>query len=101
MNKQPRLGQKVFLVFDDFIVKDTVVMKGKDSFAVNMTFSNLTDDPYRMPIDYDDYGIVWFTKLKDAKESITLDENEIIIRIDDDYWEVWKDIAKEINNDRC
>jgi len=75
--KKPQLGQKVF-VFDydlECLYRDKVVMKGLDSFAVSMAFSESYDpDDYgekptfERPIRYDNYGNVWFTALNDAKE---------------------------------
>lgn len=88
MNKQPRLGQIIYIADANFILKDKVIMKGKTSFAITGSFNTTFQEYYRRPIEYDDYGVIWFTKLKDAKESIDLDEDEIIMKIDDDYWEV-------------
>jgi len=86
---RPKLGQNIYIVFtSDSITLDKVVMKGKDDFAVSMTFNELFNDAYRKPIRYDEYGVLWFTSLTAAKKAIGIGKNEQIVKYSDDYWEV-------------
>ena len=86
--KIPRLGQKVYISYDDFIVLEKVEMKGKENFATRLTFDDLMIEKCRQPIYYEDYGTKWFTSLSEAKKSIELNEDECIVKCSDHYWEI-------------
>ena len=86
--KIPRLGQKVYLVYDDSIVLEKVEMKGKDGFATPSAFDDSIIEECRQPIYYEDYGTRWFTSLSEAKKSIKLNEDERIVKCSNTYWRV-------------
>ena len=86
--KIPRLGQKVYISYDDFIVLEKVEMKGKESFATRLAFDNLLVEKCRQPIYYEEYGTKWFTSLAEAKKSLYLDKEQRVVKCYDNYWEV-------------
>lgn len=88
--KKPRLNQRVFIVRDYSITAEHVVMKGTDSFAVEDTFDDMIMECYRQPIRYDEFGEIWFTKLCEAKQCLSLDlcPDQKIAKTEKDYWEV-------------
>lgn len=68
---KPKIGQKVYCIMDDDILADKVGYIGKESFIID-DFSEFNRfDSFEW--FYEDYGFKWFTKLKDAKESILKD----------------------------
>lgn len=65
---KPKLGRKVYCIYGDGILVDTVGYLGKDSFILN-SFGLATEcDSWEW--DYDDYDVQWFTNLKKAKEKL-------------------------------
>jgi len=89
MKKIPRLGQKVYLFFNDCVSLEPVYMKGKESFACKIAFDFHYMDGYRMPFFYDDYGRTWFTSFSELKKTV-LEPDEELIKIHEDYWEINK-----------
>ena len=87
MKKIPRIGQKVYLFFNDCVSLESVYMKGKESFACNSAFNYLYIDEYRVPFLYDEYGKTWFTSLSDLKKAV-LEPNEKLVKIHENYWEI-------------
>lgn len=68
---KPKLGQKVYCIMYDDILADKVGYLGKESFIID-DFSEFNKFE-SFEWFYNDYGFKWFTKLKDAKESILKD----------------------------
>lgn len=91
MKKIPRIGQKVYLFFNNCVSLEYVYMKGKESFACDSAFSSLYIDGYRVPHFYDEYGKTWFTSLSDLKKAV-LEPNEKLVKMHDNYWEITEEI---------
>lgn len=68
---KPKIGQKVYCIMDDDILADKVGYIGKESFIIDDFSEFNAFDSFEW--FYEDYGFKWFTKLKDAKESILKD----------------------------
>lgn len=65
---KPRLGRKVYCIYGDGILVDTVRFIGKDSFIID-SFGEETE-PDSWEWDYDLYGEKWFTSLSKAKNKL-------------------------------
>lgn len=65
---KPRLGRKVYCIYGDGILVDTVGFIGKDSFIID-SFGEETE-PDSWEWDYDSYGESWFTSLSKAKNKL-------------------------------
>jgi hypothetical protein len=82
----PKLGQKVYCVYnDDCILVETVGFIGKYSFIIE----NFADDVNFDSLEwfYEDYNDLWFTDLSKAKK-----------RLREIYYERYKTKAKKITN---
>ena len=86
----PAIGQKVYIVYTDFMVCEEVEMKGKEEFATPRCFSDLYVPFCRQPLRYDEYGITWFTDYEQAYDTLAADlhKGEYIKKFDDNYWEI-------------
>lgn len=78
---KPRLGRKVYCIYGDGILVDTVRFIGKDSFIID-SFGEETE-PDSWEWNYDLYGENWFTSLSKAK-------NKLIDNCKDKYEEKFK-----------
>lgn len=83
---KPKLGQKVYILYESFLLCETVEMLGKDSFATPNMFSSITRDEYRLPIRFDEYDETWFKSLADAKTY--LEGYAKLVKISDDTWQI-------------
>ena len=65
---KPKIGRKVYCIYDDGILVDTVGFLGKDSFIID-SFGTATE-PDSWEWDYDMYDKEWFTNLSKAKKKL-------------------------------
>lgn len=65
---QPKIGKIIYITYDQDIYKLKVYMKGTESFIAKEIMFTVNDTYYERL--YSDYNRVWFTSLKDAKQSI-------------------------------
>lgn len=65
---KPRLGRKVYCIYGDGILVDTVGFIGKDSFIID-SFGEETE-PDSWEWQYDMYDNEWFTNLSEAKKKL-------------------------------
>lgn len=65
---KPKLGRKVYCIYGDGILVDTVRFIGKDSFIID-SFGEETE-PDSWEWQYDMYDNEWFTSLSKAKEKL-------------------------------
>ena len=65
---KPRLGRKVYCIYGDGILVDTVRFIGKDSFIID-SFGEETE-PDSWEWQYDMYDNEWFTSLSKAKKKL-------------------------------
>lgn len=65
---KPRLGRKVYCIYGDGILVDTVGFIGKDSFIID-SFGEETE-PDSWEWQYDMYDNEWFTSLSKAKKKL-------------------------------
>ena len=84
---KPTLGQKVYILYETFMVCETVEMLGKDSFATPMMFSSIIREEYRLPIEFNEYGKSWFNSLADAKKYLE-SYDEVAVKRAENYWEI-------------
>lgn len=88
--KKPRIGQKVYCIYEDSILAQEVFMIGKDSFLL-YPYGTLEDS---WEWGYEDYEETWFTSLSRAKkrllETVYQEEGEklYVEKLSDDYYEV-------------
>ena len=70
MFKKPKLGQRVFCIYQsEGILADNVMYLGKDSFIIDRLHDNrMKSDTWEWT--YDTYGELWFTTLKEVKEAV-------------------------------
>jgi hypothetical protein len=87
---KPKLGRKVYCIYETGIMVDCVGYVGKDSFIVESY--GLSTVPSSWEWDYDLYGEKWFTSLSKAKKKL-IDmykdkyENKLkIVKIADDWY---------------
>lgn len=85
--KKPKLDRTIYVMFetcwDDIsFSKEKVIALGKDIFFHTGCTDASNIEDYREPLAYDEYGITWFTSLKQIKEKYK------IKKVKDDYWEV-------------
>lgn len=65
---KPGLGRKVYCIYDEGILVDTVKFIGQDSFIIN-SFGEETE-PDNWEWSYDAYNEKWFTNLSEAKKKL-------------------------------
>lgn len=65
---KPKLGRKVYCIYGDGILVDTVGFLGKDSFIIDSFGPVTKSDSWEWY--YDDYETQWFTSLKKATEAL-------------------------------
>lgn len=65
---KPKLGRKVYCIYGDGILVDTVRFIGKDSFIID-SFGKETE-PDSWEWKYDMYDDEWFTNLSEAKKKL-------------------------------
>lgn len=63
---KPRLGRKVYCIYGNGILVDTVSFLGKESFIINSF--GVETEPDSWEWDYDMYDNEWFTSLSKAKK---------------------------------
>lgn len=90
--KRPKLGQKVYCIYDHGIFVDTVAFLGKDSFIVD-SFSRATNED-SWEWNYNDYNVRWFTNLTKAKKALIekfkdrWDGKLKVVEVTDDWYEL-------------
>lgn len=65
---KPGLGRKVYCIYDEGILVDTVKFIGQNSFIIN-SFGEETE-PDSWEWGYDTYNEKWFTNLSEAKKKL-------------------------------
>lgn len=65
---KPKLGKKVYCIYDTGILVDTVGFLGKDSFIIDSFGPATESDSWEW--DYDMYDNEWFTNLSKAKKKL-------------------------------
>lgn len=65
---KPKIGRKVYCIYDTGIFVDTVGYIGKDSFIVDSFGGCTEEDSWEWY--YDDYDEEWFTNLAKAKKAL-------------------------------
>ena len=66
---KPKIGRKVYCIYQDGIFVDTVGYLGKESFIVDSINSGGTEDD-SWEWNYEDYNVQWFTSLAKAKKAL-------------------------------
>ncbi len=66
---KPKIGKKVYCIYCDGILVDTVAFIGKDSFIVDSFNDNCTEEA-SWEWNYADYDTEWFTSLTKAKKRL-------------------------------
>ena len=66
---KPKIGRKVYCIYYDGIIVDTVGWIGKDSFIIDSINSGGTEDD-SWEWNYEDYNVHWFTSLAKAKKAL-------------------------------
>lgn len=64
----PKLGTKVYCIYGDEILVDTVGYLGKESFIINSIFDDTESDSWEWY--YEEYEESWFTNLNKAKTKL-------------------------------
>lgn len=64
----PKLGTKVYCIYGDGILVDTVGYLGKESFIINSIFDDTESDSWEWY--YEEYEESWFTNLKKAQTKL-------------------------------
>lgn len=90
MMYKPKIGETIYVIFENSISKEKVYMLGESSFIHQNSLNPFRRDVYREPLDYWDYGATWFTSLNEAKGKLKSINNYkgVIRKIEDDYWEI-------------
>ena len=89
---KPRIGRKVYCIYDDGIFMDTAGYIGKDSFIVESVLDGTNEDSWRW--FYDHYGVNWFTSLCKAKEELLRHFENCtgrkykVVKVTDDWWQL-------------
>ena len=87
---KPKLGEKVYTIWEDNIILETVEYLGECSFLIQ-DYENKSDACY----DYDDYGTTWFRNLDKAKKVLRKKfpkkAKVIIEQTDEDMWEAYEE----------
>jgi len=89
--KKPRLGSKIYVLFNNSISKVSVYMKGKDNFCHSESFNDMYLSLYKRPLRYDDYGKTWFSTLSQIAKRFNYKVK--FVKTADNYWEI---IEKEM-----
>lgn len=88
---KPRLGRKVYCLYNDGILVDTVGYLGKNSFILSSFGDAVEDDSLEW--DYDDYNVQWFTSLSKAKQALLEKYSRVakpkqkIVKVSDRWYE--------------
>ena len=85
---KPEIGTKVYCIYQDSILVDTVEFIGNDSFLIKSFGGSTYEDSWEWY--YEDYEIEWFTNLQKAKK-------DLISRFKDEYDADIKIIQKDKN----
>lgn len=68
---KPRIGKKVYVIYEDDIYQETVFMLGKESFLCECVLDSALRDSYRTRQYYFcSHGRTWFTTLSAAKKQL-------------------------------
>ncbi len=67
---KPKIGQKIYVLYWNGIYEEKVMMLGFNAFAHSSCFNPSKEDDFRKPLYYSSYGVIWFTKLSEAKEAL-------------------------------
>lgn len=85
---KPKIGQWVYKIYCNCITKMKVYMLGTNEFCTEDAFDELFIIDARMPLDYADYGEIWFYSLQEAKEKIKEKYPDYkIVKLDELNWE--------------
>ena len=89
---KPKLGNKVYCLYDNGIFVDKVGYLGKDSFIID-DFNNCKEFD-SLEWFFDDFNIQWFTSLSKAKTAL-IDKFKDryagklkVVKINDDWYEI-------------
>ncbi len=74
--RTPKIGQKVYVIYQDCLFVETVHSLGEKTFVIDSFKANTKSDYWEWR--YKDYGIRWFTDFESAKD-------ELLSRFGDDY----------------
>ncbi len=95
MIKNPRLNSYVYILTyvdgEPFCVsKDKVYMKSKETFITESIFNTSYIEEIRCEHYFDDYGICWFSKLKDARKYLKerYDNKFKLVKCYGDEWNI-------------
>lgn len=95
MNKKPRLNSYVYILTyvdgEPFCIsKDKVYMKNKYAFIPEDVFNESVIDEYKKEYFFEEYGIVWFKKLKDIRKYLKewFEQEYKIIKVYGDGWNI-------------
>ena len=90
---KPKINEKVYTIWGENIILETVEYLGEDSFLIQ-DYENKSDACY----DYSDYDVTWFRNLDRAKKRLLKKMKEyypkskiIIEQTDEDMWEAYED----------
>ena len=79
---QPKLNDIIYVKYHEGITKEKVIALGKDIFIHTGCIDPYKIDDYKKPLTYKEYGITWFTNLKEVKQKYKIKQTF------KDYWEV-------------
>lgn len=89
---KPKLGRKVYCIYDNTILGETVYAIGKNSFFISNVYEGTYSDSWEW--EFNEYGTTWFTSLTEAKKVLLEtaynpnNEKLKIVKKRDDFWEV-------------
>lgn len=95
MTKNPRLNSYVYILtyvdHEPFcITKDKVYMKNKYSFIPETIFDESIIDEYKREYFFEEYGAIWFDKLKDVRTYLNewFGQKYKIVKVYGDSWNI-------------
>lgn len=89
---KPKLGRKVYCIYDDGIFVDAVGYIGKNSFIVESVLDCTSEDSWEW--FYDQYEKDWFTSLSKAKKELLsrfaekYGDRLKVVKINDEWYEL-------------
>lgn len=92
---KPKLGTKVYCIYNDGFFVDTVGYLGKESFIINGFGGSTEEDSWEW--NYDKYGQSWFINISEAKDKLfelykdeyDAEESELIVKkINEDWYQI-------------
>lgn len=88
---KPRIGRKVFCIYDYGILVDEVAFLGAESFIIASLSESTYADSWEWR--YEDYMVEWFTSLSKAKKELLSQNAEQgrkfrVVKVMDDWYEL-------------